>query len=321
MRQAAAVILKAKRKPSTFIPRAFALALSLAAIQAQASTTFSTLTSDAFSSQIDLPRSETIPAGSPLDAKIKEAYSKLNVSPGERIRYAVTYMGVNAGDAEVILQRPVKFGSGWAHRITAEVKSASWYSWLVKLYDSAEELSTEAEEFTPVRFYLNQIEKDYESTKLLEYNPAALSVRQRSKRSGKSEVQKEFQYPEGTKEALGALYYLRSQLASSFPPPLNLEFPIFTSEKTWTGKASYRGSDTRKISGTKYDTDVYHLITTFGGLMEQKGDIRIWFTRDERKIPIYIEAYLKFGYIKVTLDEWDPGEIQKPKFKPIRHDL
>lgn len=286
-----------------------------------ASESLSTLTSGQFKRQLDLPKTEPVSPDSELGKQVRAAYAKTNVSPGERTRYAVTYLGVSAGSAELTLQPAVKFSKTWAHRITAEVKSSSWYSWLVKLHDSVEEISTEAQQFTPVRFYLNQLEKDYQSTKLLEYSPETLSVRQRSKRVGQPEVQKDFQYPKGTKEALGALYFLRTQLASTYPPPLHLEFPIFTSEKTWTGKATYRGSDTRKIAGTSYETDVYHLVTTFGGLMEQKGDIRIWFTRDERKIPIYIEAYIKFGFIKVTLDEWDPGELQKSTYKSIRHNL
>jgi hypothetical protein len=287
----------------------------------QASEALSTLTSGKFNRQIELPKTEPVSPESTLGREASSVYAKTVVSPGERIRYAVTYLGVSAGSAELTLQPAVKLGNSWAHRITAEVKSSSWYSWLVKLHDSVEEISSEALQFTPVRFYINQLEKDYQSTKLLEYSPSTLTVRQRSKKLGQDEVQKDFQYPKGTKEALGALYYLRTQLASSQPPPLNLEFPIFTSEKTWTGKATYRGSETRKINGNQYEADVYHLITTFGGLMEQKGDIRIWFTRDERKIPIYIEAYIKFGFIKVTLDEWDPGEVQKPRYKPIRHDL
>jgi hypothetical protein len=286
-----------------------------------ASEALSTLTSGNFNRQLELPKTSPVSPESPLGKEVSKIYATTNVSPGERIRYAVTYLGVSAGDAEITLQPAVQHANSWAHRITAEVKSSNWYSWLVKLHDSVEEISAEGLQFTPVKFYINQLEKDYQSTKLLEYNPGSLSVRQRSKKLGQAEVEKEFRYPKGTKEALGALYYLRTQLASSHPPPLHLEFPIFTSEKTWTGKASYRGSETRKIDGNKYETDVYHLVTTFGGLMEQKGDIRIWFTKDERKLPIYIEAYIKFGFIKVTLYEWDPGELQKAKFKPIRHDL
>lgn len=285
------------------------------------STPLSTLASGSFARQIDLPKANTLAPGSALLKKANATYESLNFSPEERIRYVVTYLGVNAGEAEITLQHPVEMGGDWAHRITAEVKSASWYSWLVKLYDSAEEISKDGGAFTPLRFYLNQLEKNYRSTKLLEYNPTALSVKQRSRRNEGPETTKEFQYPQGTKEALGALYYLRAQLASSHPPPLNLEFPIFTSEKTWIGKASYRGTETRGIGKSEYVSDVYHLVTTFGGLMEQKGDIRIWFTQDKRKLPMYIEAYLKFGHIKVTLDEWDPGQMQRAAHKQIRHDL
>jgi hypothetical protein len=233
----------------------------------------------------------------------------------------VTYLGVSGGAAEVIIQPPVKHLDTWAHRITGEVKSARWYRWIMNIHDSIEGLAYRGVEFAPARFYINQQEGDYRNSKILEFDQARSQIRQQTKRKGRDEVRSEFSLVEGTKDALGALYYLRNKLAASNPPPLNLNFPIFTSEKTWTGKADYLGSDTRKIGKKKYDTDVYRLVTTFGGLMEQKGDVKIWFTRDSRRLPLYIEASVRFGHIKVTLDEYDAGEAHKSQSEAIRHNL
>jgi hypothetical protein len=237
------------------------------------------------------------------------------------MRFMVTYLGVNGGAAEVIIKPPVKHLDSWAHRITGEVKSARWYRWIMNIHDSIEGLAYRGAEFAPARFYINQQEGDFRNSKIIEFDQTRAQIRQQTKRKGRDEVRAEFQLIDGTKDALGALYYLRNRLAATNPPPLNLNFPIFTSDRTWTGKADYLGSDSRKISKTKYEADVYRLVTTFGGLMEQKGDIKMWFSRDSRRLPLYIEATVRFGHIKVTLDEWDPGDAHKSQYEGIRHNL
>lgn len=284
-------------------------------------TPLSTLSDGKFERQLPLPQSVALESGSALLDEAQKTYSRLPFDVGERMRFVVTYLGVSGGSAEVILQPPVKHQDTWAHRMTGEVKSARWYRWIMEIHDSIETLSFKGAEFAPLRFYINQQESAFRSSKVLEFDQSKGVVRQQTKRKDRAEVRGEFPLSEGTKDALGALYYLRTQLAASNPPPLNMNFPIFTSEKTWTGKATYLGSDTRKLGRKTYETDVFRLITTFGGLMEQKGDIKIWFTNDSRRLPVYIEATVRFGHIKVALNEWDPGFGQKGQFEPIRHNL
>ena len=284
-------------------------------------TPLSTLSNGDFERQLQVPASVTLENGNSLREEANKIYAQLPFSVGERMRFVVTYLGVSGGSAEVIIQQPVKNLDTWAHRITGEVKSASWYRWIMQIHDSIETLSYKGAAFMPARFYINQQESSFRNSKILEFDQSKALIFQHTKRKDRSETKSQFPLVEGTKDALGSLYYLRAQFAASNPPPLDLNFPIFTSEKTWTGKADYLGSDTRKIGNKKYETDVFRLITTFGGLMEQKGDIRIWFSKDSRRLPLYIEATVRFGHIKVALDEWDPGEAHKAQFEPIRHNF
>lgn len=284
-------------------------------------TPLSTLSSGDFERQLQIPASVTLENGNSLREEANKTYAQLPFSVGERMRFVVTYLGVSGGSAEIIIQQPVKHLDTWAHRITGEVKSASWYRWVMQIHDSIETLSYKGASFAPARFYINQQESSFRNSKILEFDQSKALIFQHTKRKDRSEAKSQFNLVEGTKDALGSLYYLRAQFAASNPPPLNLNFPIFTSGRTWTGKADYLGSDTRKIGKMKYETDVFRLITTFGGLMEQKGDIRIWFSKDSRRLPLYIEAIVRFGNIKVALEEWDPGDVHRGQFEPIRHNL
>lgn len=286
-----------------------------------ATTPLSTLSDGNFERQLELPGHQPLETSSSLWSDANKTYQRLPFDIGERLRFVVTYLGVSGGQAEVTIQPPVKLGDGWAHRLTGEVKSARWYRWIMQIHDSIEALMSNGAEVVPARFYINQQEGSFRQTKIIHFDATKGEINQQTKRKDRDETKSTFPFASGTKDALGALYYLRVKLAASNPPPLQLDVPIFTSEKTWTGKATYLGSDNRKIGKKTYDSDVYRLITTFGGLMEQRGDIKIWFTRDERRIPLYIEASVRFGYIKVTLDEWTPGENRKAQYPAIQHDL
>ena len=304
-----------------FLPAKFLLLAIFSQTLWAQPTPLSTLSDGSFERQLQLPQSSTVENDHPLREEASKIYSQLPFSVGERMRFVVTYLGVSGGSAEVIIQPPVKYQDTWAHRITGEVKSASWYRWILNIHDSIEGLAFKGSDFVPLRFYINQQEGSFRNSKILEFDHSKSVVRQITKRKERDEVRNEYPLTEGTKDALGALYYLRSQLAGSNPPPLNLNFPIFTSEKTWTGKADFLGSESIKVGKKKYEADVFRLLTTFGGLMEQKGDIRIWFSKDPRRLPLHIEASVRFGFIKVNLDEWDGGESHRTQFEAIRHDL
>lgn len=267
---------------------------------------FSNLSDGKWERQLDAPATENLQPGTALMQQALETYATLPFDIGERMKFAITYLGVKGGVAEVMLRTPVKHKNTWAHRITGEVKSAEWYSWITRVHDAVEGLMGPTADLNPLRFYINQQEGSFRQSKIVEFDEEAGKVRQRKKRKDKDEKSEEFEFQRGTKDALGALYFLRQKLARGEVKG-EFKFPVYTSEKTWTGTVTLEKQETKKIDGEKIETDVYRLVTQFGGLMEQKGDIRLWLTRDSRHIPVYVEASVKFGYIKLALTEWDQG--------------
>jgi hypothetical protein len=285
-------------------------------------TPLSTLSPGDFERQLDLPLTEPLPAGSDLEKAAEEAYAKLPFSVGERIRFAVTYLGVKAGVAEAIVQKPVKWKEGWAHRVTGEVKNADWYSWMINLHDSVETIFDATPAMNPLRFYINQQEPvSFRQSKLIEFDVAEKRVRQTTKRKERKEKRQQFPLGVDTKDAFAALFYFRSNVGVGQGRE-GFQFPVFTSEKNWTGKAKLVDREKMKVEGTEIDTDVYTLETQFGHLMEQQGSIKLWVSRDERRLPVFVEAKLRFGYIKVALREWRQGKVTpgKTKFPAIGDD-
>jgi hypothetical protein len=273
----------------------------------------SNLSDGSFERQLDIPSSQNLEPNSALMKKALDAYTKLPFDIGERLKFVITYLGAKGGTAEVLVRTPIKWKDGWAHRFTGEVRSADWYRWAVDLHDSVEGIMDSTPEIGPLRFYINQQEAGFKQSKIIDFDIRSGKIKQRTKHKVRAEKSDEFDLTKETKDALGALYYFRSRLAGTTEPLKTFEFPIFTSEKTWTAVAKYEGREKKNVEGIEYDTDIYRLQTHLGGLLEQKGDIKMWLTHDSRHIPVYTEAYVKFGYIKVSLVEWDQGYADASK--------
>jgi hypothetical protein len=306
---------------STFVSQLkLSLALTVAAFfsgtaVAQKKEPFSTLTSGNFERQLEWLDSTPVDPNSPLAAEAATAYAKLPFDVGERLRFVVTYLGVKAGIAEAIIKPPIKWNNTWAHRVTGEVKNADWFAWMIQLHDSVECVFSGTPEMYPLRFYINQQEPvSFRQSKILNFDVEKGEINQITQRKDHPAKLQTFPIAKDTKDAMALLYYFRENIKDGVGRE-TVKFPVFTSEKTWTAEATLIKQEKISVSGNSYDTDVYRLLSHFGHLMEQKGDIKVWFTRDARRLPVFIEAQVKFGYIKVALTEWDQGSADPSKKK------
>ena len=284
---------------------------------------FSTLTDGNFETQLPRPLLESLTPGSIEMKQALSIFDELPFDVGERIHFVVTYLGIKGGYAEAIIKHPVRIKDGWAARVTGEVKSAEWYAWIAKVHDAVESVFMPHEKYKPVQFFMNQQEAKFFNSKIVKFNHETSKIEQTERRKDKDIKELAFDLEKEVKDAIGALYYLRQEI-DLWAKDKPFEMRIFTSEKTWTGKIKYLRSETKEVFTQFYETDVYAMDTQFGGLLQQEGDIRVWFTRDKRRIPVYIQANVQFGYIEVELAEWDQGfanPAKKKIFPKIRRPL
>lgn len=270
---------------------------------------FTMLSNGKFERQIEPPSSEPIAPGDPLESKMKDTYALLPFDTGERLRYVITYLGIKGGTAELAVRQPVKWknsASGWSHRFTAEAKSADWASWFITLHEALECITDSTNEFTPQRFYMNQIENKFLQSKIVTFLPAEKKISQRTKRKARDEKIEEFAFDKA-QDAVGALYYFRQRLASGIIEK-SFAFPVFTSEKTWQLSGQFVKREKIKVEGNEFDADLFELKTNFGAKLEQKGKIKLWVTHDTRAIPVLIEAEVLFGAVKLSLTDWEQGD-------------
>ena len=105
--------------------------------------------------------------------------------------------------------------------------------------------------------------------------------------------------PLGTHDVISCLYYARSAL--SLQPGASLTMNVYHDKKN--RKLDVQVEEIETISGSwgKVETARVLVVMPFQGLFLNQGNIRVWFTNDERRIPVRMKAKVVIGSIVADL--------------------
>jgi hypothetical protein len=105
--------------------------------------------------------------------------------------------------------------------------------------------------------------------------------------------------PPGTQDVISCLYYTRSAL--SLQPGASLTMNVYHDKKN--RKLDVRVEEIETISGPwgEVETARVLVVMPFQGLFLNQGNIRVWLTTDERRIPVRMKAKVVIGSIVADL--------------------
>ena len=105
--------------------------------------------------------------------------------------------------------------------------------------------------------------------------------------------------PPGTQDVISCLYYARSAL--SLQPGAALTMNVYHDKKN--RKLDVRVEEIETISGPWGTVETARLLVVmpFQGLFLNQGNIRVWLTNDERRIPVRMKAKVVIGSIVADL--------------------
>jgi hypothetical protein len=105
--------------------------------------------------------------------------------------------------------------------------------------------------------------------------------------------------PTGTQDAISCLYYARSEL--SLQPGSVMTMNVYHDKKN--RKLEVRVEEIETVSGPwgEVETARVLVVMPFQGLFLNRGNIRVWFTTDDRRIPVRMKAKVIIGSIVADL--------------------
>ncbi|MEK7235241.1 MAG: DUF3108 domain-containing protein [Nitrospirota bacterium] len=115
----------------------------------------------------------------------------------------------------------------------------------------------------------------------------------------KSGTTETLEMPPGTQDVISCLYYARSEV--SLQPGSSLTMSVHHDKKNHKLDVRVEGIETISGPWGKVETVRVLVVMPFQGLFLNQGNIRVWFTNDDRRIPVRMKAKVIIGSIVADL--------------------
>ncbi|MGE3153721.1 MAG: DUF3108 domain-containing protein [Nitrospiraceae bacterium] len=214
---------------------------------------------------------------------------------GERLTYRLSWLGVTAGTAalgvegaESIQERP----------IIKLVTTARSSPWITRFYpvDNRVESWVDAESLVPQRMTFHRREgkrkNDFEYR--FHHEQGKVSV-------VKDGQPAELEIPAGTQDALSCLYFARAFVP--LIPGQAVVLNVHHDKKTYKLELLVEGIDHLEGPWGKQEAVRVLAVMPFQGIFLNEGNVRVWFSNDDRRIPLMMKAKVIIGSVVADLVE------------------
>jgi hypothetical protein len=207
----------------------------------------------------------------------------------EIFNYDISWLGIYAGNAtlEAVDSKNI-------FKITSTVHSSSFVSVFYKVEDYAQCLLRDGR---PVNFKIKQHEGKYRSNKETVFDPESGNITFFNHL--RNVKHKHTLKDGGAWDVMSGFYYLRT-----LPLEIgkNVYINIFDSNKFYTAEVSVLRRERIKVPDMgEVQTILVKPVLKSEGLFRKKGDILVWLTDDERRIPVRVETKVPVGAVVAQL--------------------
>jgi len=220
--------------------------------------------------------------------------------PGEKLTYTVSWSNIFSAGTAVMEVKKVKTSQGAdAFQFTSTARSIGVVDSVYPVMDVVQSI------FDPVTlssmtYTLSQSHGKKKKQRSLAFDHVKGEVS--STMDGKTEV---VPAPKDVQDALSSVYYMR--LRDDFTVGKPLVVNIHDSGKNWAVEVYTLGRETIKIPLGEFSTIKVKTYPKYDGVFMHKGEIFMWLTDDERKIPVLMKSTISIGSIVATLTDMKMG--------------
>lgn len=209
----------------------------------------------------------------------------------EKLDFDIRWLGIKAGESslEVTTQEDGRI------RIVSTAKSAKWIDIIYKVRDRAVSLIGNSPDWQPVNYRLKTREgrrrKDREIIFGHDGNKALFVDHRKGEK-------KEYELPERIYDPLSAFYVVRGY---DLEVGKSAYVPMFDSKRVYDVEVKVLKKERVKVPAGTFDTILVHPVMKSEGIFASKGEMYIWLTDDEKRIPVKLKAKVKIGSVYAEL--------------------
>lgn len=222
----------------------------------------------------------------------------------ERLEFEISYLGIPGGHAVQVVEQV-----GDELHITSTAKSADWISLFFPVDDRIESILVSGTMPTYIgvpRLYRERIREGstrFQKEALFDHQKLEVNTRDFLKKTETTRV-----ISKKTYDTLSSFFYFRSM-------PLQVGtshfIDIFDCKKLWNTEVQVLRREVIETALGRFKTVVIRPLLKSEGIFARTGEMQIWLTDDERRIPLLMKSKVKIGSITATLvggSYWNTGK-------------
>ncbi|HEU0069087.1 MAG TPA: DUF3108 domain-containing protein [Nitrospiraceae bacterium] len=231
--------------------------------------------------------------GSVSRAEAGEPTSARSFQVGEQLTYEISWLAITAGTAVMAVSDA---GSDGDRPLAKLITTAQSTPVITKFFPVDNRVESIVDPATLLPEHLIFKRREGKKKEDIEYTFHQKQGTVTVVKNGATEIQ---EMPPGTQDVISCLYYARSELV--LLPGSSLTMNVYHDKKN--RKLDVRVEEIETVSGPwgEIETARVLVIMPFQGLFLNKGNIRVWFTNDDRRIPVRMKAKVVIGSIVADL--------------------
>ena len=222
-----------------------------------------------------------------------ETAPKQAIQPGEQLTYDISWLYITAGTAVMAISDAGMDGTRPLVKLltTAQSRPA-----ITKFFPVDNHVESIMDSATLLPEHLIFRRREGKKKEDIEYTFHQEEGRATVVKGGTTET---LEIPPGTHDVISCLYFARSEL--SLQPGSSMTMNIFHDKKNRKVKVHVEEVETVSGPWGEVETARVLVVMPFQGLFLNQGNIRVWFTTDDRRIPVRMKAKIIIGSIVADL--------------------
>ncbi len=230
-------------------------------------------------------------------ARIEPPASTLTV--GERLVFDVSWMGVPVGIGTLEIKEKVVRNGREAFHVIAIAETNEFLSKIYPIHDEVHSF-IDAKEFYSLEFSKKLMEGRYRADERIVYDPIEQVAHYESLRS---QTKKEIRIPPKVHDFLSAFFWFRLQ-------PIRIGQTLHTlvnsEEENWDLELNILGVETKQFRNRgSMETIAVEPKSRLKGILYKRGRAVVYFTTDQRRLPVWISIKTPFGPVVGVLKPID----------------
>ena len=215
------------------------------------------------------------------------------VQPGEQLTYDISWLYITAGTAIMAVSDAGTDGDRPLVKLLTTALSRPAITKFFPVDNRVESIMDAATQLPQHLIFRRREGKKKEDIEYIFHQNKGTAT---TIKGGTTEI---LEIPPGTQDIISCLYYARSEL--SLQPGSSLTMNVFHDKKNRKVEVRVEGVETVSGPWGEVETARVLVVMPFQGLFLNQGNIRVWFTNDDRRIPVRMKARVVIGSIVADL--------------------